>query len=503
MNQNNPITPPQSLESEQSLLGGLMMDNRAWDEVADIINKADFYHHAHQVIFGSILDLIEHHKPADIVTIQTYLDGLNQLDDIGGFDYLVTISTNTPSVGNIKAYALQIKETSIKRALLNSASDISNRVHTKDGSSASEILDFAEQNIFKIAEKSSNNQDNSIHIKDGLQAVVQKVNHVAEFGISSVKTGFKALDKLTSGLHSGDLVVVAGRPSMGKTAFAMNVIENIAISATDKKTVAVFSLEMTVEQILTRMVSSYGKIDAQKIKNGALDDREWNLFNHTVSQLDKGNIIIDETPAITPLEIRAKSRRIKRQYPDLALVMIDYLQLMTVHGNSENRTQELSQISRSLKALARELDVPIIALSQLNRGVEARPKTSKGRIPQMADLRESGAIEQDADMIAFIYRDEVYHDDSYSDPNEIGKADIKLAKNRNGPIGTVTLSFQKEYARFSDLAYQDDISIPTELNDAATLGNEDHFLLNDDDNMDDYIATAKMLDDERNFDPYI
>ncbi len=459
MEYSNTETPPQSLESEQSLLGGLLMDNRAWDEVADVINKADFYHPAHQLIFAGILDLIESNKPADVITLKTYLLGRAQLDDVGGFDYLVTISMSTPSVGNIKAYALQIREASIKRALLNSATDIVSKVHSHDGTSSAEILDFAEQNIFQIAEKIAKNQSTSVHIKQGLRLVVDKAQHAAQHGIVSTKTGFKELDKLTSGLHAGDLIVVAGRPSMGKTAFSMNMIENIAIHASNKKSVAVFSLEMSAEQILTRMVSSYGKIDAQKIKNGTLDDKEWELFNHTVLELDKGNIIIDETAAITPLEIRAKCRRIKRQFPDLALVMIDYLQLMNVGGSSENRTQELSQISRALKGLARELNVPIVALSQLNRAVEGRPKTNKGRTPQMADLRESGAIEQDADMIAFIYRDEVYHDDGYSNPDEIGKADIKLAKNRNGPIGTVSLSFQKEFACFSNLDYYQDNNI--------------------------------------------
>lgn len=467
--------PPNSLESEQSLLGGLMLDNRAWDEIADIINKQDFYHPSHQIIFNTVADLIEHSKPADIVTVQEYLLSRSLLDEVGGFDYLTTISMNTPSVGNIKAYAQQIKETSIKRSLINGSNDIIGKVYSKDGTSSADILDYAEQSIFKIAEDSARNKQRDVHISEGLKSVVEATNHAAEHGIESIKTGFSALDKLTSGLHPGDLIIIAGRPSMGKTAFAMNLIENIAIHATDKKTAVVFSLEMSAEQLLTRMVSSYGKIDAQKIKNGLLDADEWDKFNQTIAQLDTGDIIIDETAAITPMEIRAKCRRLKRKYPNLGLVMIDYLQLMNVGGSVENRVQELSQISRSLKGLARELNVPVLALSQLNRGVESRPKPNKGRMPQMADLRESGAIEQDADMIAFVYRDEAYHDDSYQNPDEIGKADIKLAKNRNGPIGTVKLSFQKEFARFSSYAGSDEITIPSEASDIAYERNQDNF----------------------------
>lgn len=463
---------PFSLESEQALLGGVMMDSRAWDEIADIVNKNDFYAPKNQIIFHAIADLINHNEPADMITINTYLAEHGQLDEAGGANYLTQININAPSISNIKAYANQIREDSIKRALLNSISDIGNKVHQPDGTNARDILDFAEQQIFAISEKASKN-NNSIHIKEGLQSVINEAKRIEEEGIQSIKTGFTELDNLTSGFHSGDLIIIASRPSMGKTAFSMNIVEHIAIHTTLKKPVAVFSLEMSAEQLLMRMISSYGRIDSQKIRRGEMNDKDWKQFTKATNDLFKGDVIIDETASITPLEIRAKCRRIKREYPNLGLVMIDYLQLMNkatgvATATLENRNQEISQISRALKALARELEIPIVVLSQLNRAVEGRDKDNKGRMPQMADLRDSGAIEQDADMILFIYRDEVYHDQKgknnhdqethtktdkkqgYYNPSEIGKADIKLAKNRNGPIGNVSLRFEKQFARFEN-----------------------------------------------------
>jgi replicative DNA helicase len=295
-------------------------------------------------------------------------------------------------------------------------------------------------------------------------------------GVTGLETGFSELDKLTSGLQNGDLIIIAGRPSMGKTAFSMNIIEHVAISSPTPKPVAVFSLEMPTEQLVLRMISSFGHIGGSKLRDGSMTETDWNSFNHAVRALEENVILIDETASITPTEIRAKCRRLKRKHPELALIMVDYLQLMTVHGKSENRVQEISEISRSLKALAKEINVPVIALSQLNRGVESRPKAGKGRMPQMSDLRESGSIEQDADIIGFIYRDEQYHDDTYSNPEEVGKADLKIAKHRNGPTGSVKLAFVGEYARFEDLAIDDQLQgIPDEQIDAAYLNNMANF----------------------------
>ena len=458
MNVKATKVPPSSIESEQSLLGGLMLSNKAWDDIANIIGDDDFYTPAHKIIFNAIANLAEHNKPVDILTVQEYLKNSNTIDKVGGFDYLSNISVETPNISNIVAYAKLVRELSIKRSLITSAQDIVDLVYKNDGSSASDILDFSEKKIFEISEYITRNKSNSRHIKDVILEVTNKIQDIQKYGISARKTGFIELDKIISGLQEGDLIIIAGRPSMGKTAFAINIIENIAINSSDKKPVAVFSLEMSIEQIIIRMLSSLGGIDAQKIKNGKLDNKEWQNINDTVNKIDKCDIIIDETPLITPLEIRTKCRKIKREYPELAVIMIDYLQLMSVGGNMENRVQEISQISRSLKALARELNVPIIALSQLNRSVEHRVKTGRGRMPQMADLRDSGAIEQDADIVIFIYRDEVYHDASYGKNEEIGKADIKIAKHRNGPIGQVTLGFQKEFARFINIANATDSS---------------------------------------------
>ena len=294
-------------------------------------------------------------------------------------------------------------------------------------------------------------------------------------GVTGLESGFSGLDKLTSGLQNGDLIIVAGRPSMGKTAFSMNIIEHVAITAKNPKPVAVFSLEMPTEQLVMRMISSFGHIEGSKLRD-TMTETDWNSFNHAVLALEKSTVLIDETPSITPTEIRAKCRRLKRQHPDLSLIMVDYLQLMTVHGKSENRVQEISEISRSLKALAKEINVPVIALSQLNRGVESRPKAGKGRMPQMSDLRESGSIEQDADIIGFIYRDQQYHDDSYSNPEEVGKADLKIAKHRNGATGNIKLAFIGEYARFEDLANEDQFQgISDEQMDAAYNNNMANF----------------------------
>lgn len=494
--------PPHSIESEQALLGGLMMDNRAWDEIADIINRYDFYSPKNQLIFQAIASIIDSRQAADIITVNTYLNEHNQLNNAGGAPYLTELNINAPSSTNIKAYAKQVREDSIKRALLYSSTDINNKVHKKDGSSAREILDFAEQKIFNISENVDKQKNSSIHIKEGLKSVRQTAEKITRDGIQSVQTGFSDLDRLTSGFHNGDLIIIAGRPSMGKTSFTMNIVEHIAIHSSNKKPVMVFSLEMSNEQILTRLIASYGRIDSKKIRSGKMDEGDWHKFNNTIAELDKGDIIIDETVSITPLEVRAKCRRIKRAYPNLAMIIIDYLQLMNKadtnqNVTSENRNQEISQISRSLKALARELSIPIVVLSQLNRAVEGRSKERKGRTPQMADLRDSGAIEQDADMIIFIYRDEVYHDrekNGYGSDIEKGMADIILAKNRNGPIGTLRLKFEQEFTKFSNYIRTSKNDHLLEHADEGYINKQDNF--SDDISDEDYSAASKAIDDD-------
>jgi replicative DNA helicase len=472
MNIENIKTPPTSLESEQSVLGGLLLDNLAWDEVADTLCKEDFYQSKHQLIFSSIAYLLEHDQPADILTVKEQLTKNNEIESVGGFVYLAQLAENTPSISNIKAYANHVRELSVYRQLIIASNEIANAAFNPKNILISELLDFSEKKIFEIAEQLTRNKQDIVNVKDIIKDVVNRVHEMQETdGVTGLETGFSELDKLTSGLQNGDLIIVAGRPSMGKTAFSMNIIEHVAITAKEPKPVAVFSLEMPTEALVMRMISSFGHIKGENLKN-TMTETDWNSFNHSVLALENSTILIDETPSITPIEIRAKCRRLKRQYPDLALIMVDYLQLMVVHGSGENRTQEISEISRSLKALAKEINVPVIALSQLNRGVESRPKAGKGRIPQMSDLRESGSIEQDADIIAFIYRDQQYHDDSYSNPEEIGKADLQIAKHRNGSTGRIKLAFIGEYARFENLANDDQFpDMPDEYMDASYANN--------------------------------
>ena len=338
-----------------------------------------------------------------------------------------------------------------------------------------DLLDLSERKIFEIAEQVSRNKQEITNVKDIIKDVVNRVHEMQELkGYKGAETGFTEFDKLTSGLQNGDLIIIAGRPSMGKTAISMNIVEHMAIH--NSTPVAVFSLEMPTEQLVIRMISSFGRIDSSKLRDGDMSEIDWNSFNHAVRAFEENTILIDETPSITPTEIRAKCRRLKRRYPDLGLIMVDYLQLMTVHGKSENRVQEISEISRSLKSLAKEINVPVIAISQLNRGVESRAKTGKGRIPQMADLRESGSIEQDADIIGFIYRDEVYHDDTYTNPEEVGKADLRIAKHRNGATGNIKLAFVGQYSRFEDLAFEDRFQgVSDEQMDASYINNMTNF----------------------------
>ena len=476
MDIKNVKVTPNSIDSEQSVLGGLLLHNDAWDQVADILTEVDFYTTSHRIIFDAISTLLQHDKPADILTVKEQVKKTGNEQTIGGFVYLAQIAENTPSVSNIEAYAKHVRELSVYRQLISASHEIADTAYNPKEIEVQELIDLSEKKIFEIAEQVTRGKQDVTNVKDIIKDVVNRVHEMQEStGVTGLESGFSGLDKLTSGLQNGDLIIVAGRPSMGKTAFSMNIIEHVAITAKNPKPVAVFSLEMPTEQLVMRMISSFGHIEGSKLRD-TMTETDWNSFNHAVLALEKSTVLIDETPSITPTEIRAKCRRLKRQYPDLSLIMVDYLQLMTVHGKNENRVQEISEISRSLKALAKEMNLPVIALSQLNRGVESRPKAGKGRMPQMSDLRESGSIEQDADIIGFIYRDQQYHDDSYSNPEEVGKADLKIAKHRNGATGNIKLAFIGEYARFEDLANEDQFQgISDEQMDAAYNNNMANF----------------------------
>ncbi len=434
--------PPHSVEAEQSVLGGLMIDNDSWDDVADIVVEQDFYRRDHRLIFRSIRDLAARDQPFDAVTLSETLRNLNELDDAGGLAYLGTLARNTPSAANIKSYATIVRENSVLRQLAAIGVDISNSAYNPEGRSMAELLDTAEQKVFQIAEQGARGKHSFLGMKDLLVKVVDRIDTLyrSDSEVTGVSTGFNDLDKLTSGFQEGDLVIIAGRPSMGKTSFAMNIAEHVAIN--EKLPVAIFSMEMPGEQLVMRMLSSLGRINQQHLRTGKLDDDDWPRITSNMSILQEAPIFIDDTAALSPAVLRARARRLMRDYGKLGMIMVDYLQLMQVTGRSENRTNEISEISRNMKALAKELNVPVVCLSQLNRAVESR--TDKR--PMMADLRESGAIEQDADVIAFIYRDEVYNEDS---PDK-GKAEIIISKQRNGPIGTLYLTFQGQYTRFDN-----------------------------------------------------
>lgn len=475
MDIDNAKIPPNSLDSEQSVLGGLLLHNDSWDTVVNILGSDDFYQSSHRIIYDAIVTLLEHDKPADILTVKEQVIKSHDEESIGGFAYLAQIAENTPSVSNIEAYAKHVRELSIYRQLTKIGKELADTAFNPKDIEVNELLDLSERKIFEIAEQVSRNKQEITNVKDIIKDVVNRVHEMQELkGYKGAETGFTEFDKLTSGLQNGDLIIIAGRPSMGKTAISMNIVEHMAIH--NSTPVAVFSLEMPTEQLVIRMISSFGRIDSSKLRDGDMSEIDWNSFNHAVRAFEENTILIDETPSITPTEIRAKCRRLKRRYPDLGLIMVDYLQLMTVHGKSENRVQEISEISRSLKSLAKEINVPVIAISQLNRGVESRAKTGKGRIPQMADLRESGSIEQDADIIGFIYRDEVYHDDTYTNPEEVGKADLRIAKHRNGATGNIKLAFVGQYSRFEDLAFEDRFQgVSDEQMDASYINNMTNF----------------------------
>ena len=444
--------PPHSVEAEQSVLGGLMLDNSAWEQVSDLLVEQDFYRHDHQLIFRGIAELMKQANPVDVITLAEWHNQRGELDKVGELAYLGALARNTPSAANIKAYASIVRERSILRQLIQIGNNIANMAFTPEGRNSEEMLDTAERRVFEIAEKGAKRGGGFIQVKDVLSKVVDKIDTLFEqdSGITGLPTGFIDFDDQTSGLQPADLVIIAGRPSMGKTTFAMNIAENAAIHS--KQPVAVFSMEMPADSLAMRMLSSLGRIDQHRLRTGRLNDDDWPRLTSAIALLNEAPLFIDDTGGLTPSELRARARRLKREH-GLSLIIVDYLQLMSGSANgrqAENRTNEISEISRSLKALAKELNVPVIALSQLNRSLEQRPN----KRPVMSDLRESGAIEQDADIIVFIYRDEVYNEDSA----EKGKAEIIISKQRNGPIGTVALTFQGKYTRFENFApayYQD------------------------------------------------
>jgi replicative DNA helicase len=438
--------PPHSLQAEQAVLGGLMLDNNAWDRVADHVVEEDFYRRDHRLIFRAIAELAERNTPFDAVTLSEWLGQHKLLDDVGGLATLGALVQGTPSAANIQAYADIVREHSILRQLVSVGNTIAGSAFVTDGRNSGELLEFAEQQVFQIAERGKRGQRGFRSIRSLLGEAVDRIDRLSQQDepITGVSTGFADLDEMTAGLQPSDLIIVAGRPSMGKTTLAMNFAENAAIR--HQLPVAIFSMEMPGEQLALRMMSSLGHIDQHKIRTGRLEDDDWPRLTSAVSLLDAAPLFIDDTPALSPTEMRARARRLKREH-DIGLIVIDYLQLMQVPGTRENRTTEISEISRNLKALAKELNVPVVALSQLNRGLEQR--TDKR--PVMSDLRESGAIEQDADLILFIYRDEVYHEDS---PRK-GIAEIIIGKQRNGPIGTRHLTFRGQFTRFEN--YADDV----------------------------------------------
>ncbi len=437
-------TPPHSIDAEQSVLGGLLLDNRAWESVSEVLEDTDFYSHKHRNIYRAIKSLVDQEQPIDVVTVSEELDELGTLDEVGGIAYLGELADMTPSTANSGAYGVIVKERSQQRRLIEAAADISLSAYEPEGKNSLDILSDAEQKIAQIAE-GNRKEGGPVVVGPILKNTLDQLDELFNKpeGLSGLTSGFTEIDNRTSGFQKADMVVVAGRPSMGKTTYAMNLVENALVAT--KRPCIVFSMEMPSESIVMRMLSSIGKIDQTRIRSGKLIEDDWPRLSSAVNILKDLPLYIDDTPALTPQDMRARCRKVYRENDnDLALVMVDYMQLMQVSGPSEGRSQEISEISRSMKAIAKEFGCPIIALSQLNRSLEQRPN----KRPVMSDLRESGAIEQDADIIAFIYRDEVYNEDT---PDK-GIAEIITGKHRNGPIGTDRLAFVGKYTRFENLA---------------------------------------------------
>lgn len=438
-------TPPHSVEAEQSVIGALLLDNRAWDQIVDILTEQDFYLQQHCAIFNAIGRIVARNKPIDILTLTDTLKEFAVLETIGGESYLFELVHNTPSAANIQAYADIVREKSVLRKLIQAAQDIANSAFYPAGYSIAELIDKAEQHVFAIATH-GNNVQGPAPIRDVLVKTMERLDTLATSagGITGIPSGFHDLDSLTSGLQPSDLIIIAGRPSMGKTVLGMNIAEHVAIKS--NLNVLIFSMEMPSEAIVMRLLSSLCRIDQLRLRTGKLSDIDWPRISSTVTMLSETPLFIDDTPALSPVDLRARARRLVKERGPLGLIVVDYLQLMKVPGYNENRTAEISEISRALKSLAKELKVPVVALSQLNRGLEQR----SDKRPVMSDLRESGAIEQDADLIAFIYRDEVYHENTA----DKGIAEIIIAKQRNGPIGKIKLTFLGEYTRFENFTRQ-------------------------------------------------
>ena len=439
--------PPHSVEAEQSLLGGLLLDNQAWEKIADLVSVDDFYRDDHRRIFRHIGKLIEASRPADVVTVLESIEASEDKDKTGGIAYLGSLSQNTPSALNIRRYAELVRERAVQRKLAQVATDIAEIALSPSGKDVGQLLDEAETRILEIGEQGARNRIGFEEIQPVLARVMERIDFLYHrdnpSDVTGVATGFVDLDEKTAGLQEGDLIIVAGRPSMGKTAFALNMAENVAVD--NGLPVAIFSMEMGGTQLAMRMLGSIARVDQHRMRTGRLNDEEWGKLSSAMGKLHDAPIFIDETAALNALELRSRARRLRRQCGKLGLIVVDYLQLMSGsnQASSENRATEISEISRGLKALAKELNVPVVALSQLNRALEQR----NDKRPMMSDLRESGAIEQDADVILFIYRDEVYFPEK---PDSRGKAEVIIGKQRNGPIGTVHLTFLGQHTRFEN-----------------------------------------------------
>ena len=442
--------PPHSIEAEQAVLGGILLNNEHWDNIADQIIAEDFYTYQHRIIFQEIAELFRMNQPVDLLTVENALKNKAELENIGGFAYLAELSNNTPSTANILAYAKIVRENAVLRELIGAANNIAKRCFNLKGQDVKDVLDQSERDIFHIAEKRATSNEGPKNIVPILESTINKIEALTQMknhsGVTGISSGFTDLDRKTAGLQPSDLIIVAARPSMGKTTFAMNLCENAALDPENDKPVLVFSLEMPAEQLMMRTIASLSKVDQTKIRTGqGLEAQDFHKIASIMGQFtQKPNLYIDDSSGLTPNELRSRARRIYREHGGLSLIMVDYLQLMRAPGFADNRTLEIAEISRSLKALAKELEVPVIALSQLNRSLENRAD----KRPINSDLRESGSIEQDADLIMFIYRDEVYNENS----EQKGIAEIIIGKQRNGPIGTVKLAFQGNISHFDNLA---------------------------------------------------
>tara|TARA_Y100000996_G_scaffold386996_1_gene345440 strand:+ start:501 stop:1871 length:1371 start_codon:yes stop_codon:yes gene_type:complete len=434
-------------ELERAILGGLMLETERYDAVSEIIEFTDFESQDHQNIFQSMGELVNSNKPLDPLTVSDRLDSKNLLTRAGGKNYLIDLASTSPSAANLEAYAAMIRQKSISRKLMKINSEISELIINPQGKDAAELLDEAETKIFSLNDEASRTSINIQKLDELIPQSIEKMNEIAKKGSSllGASTGFKDLDRKLQGLQDGDLIIVAARPSMGKTALSMNIVENFIVNKDIPGGILVFSLEMPADALTTRLLASNARIDQQKVRAASMNKEELNKFMESSSRLKDLPLYVDDSSMLSPMELRARARRIARQEPNgLSLIVVDYLQLMQIPGSQENRVNQISEISRSLKMLAKELNIPVIGISQLNRAVDQRPNKK----PIMSDLRDSGAIEQDADVILFIYRDEVYNEDS----EEGNKAEIIIGKQRNGPIGKVNLTFLKEYTRFEDFA---------------------------------------------------